>query len=121
MPHNGATFNHGMYSSYTERLVSRQIDLRRGNTHLIVYGSIETTMHAHEAHRRKIAFPVVTTIPSGAGEAAGPTNRLLTSSAFLMMTVHIVAPISNESAAMTANTVDSRNSSVCFRNPLRKQ
>ena len=87
--------------------------------YLIMYGRQDTSRHAHEAHSRNSASPVETVMPRGVGELADPTTKLLIPSAFLMMTVHMVAPMSSDSAPITANTVDSKKSRVCLRKPLR--
>lgn len=86
--------------------------------YLIIYGIIDTSRHAHEAHTRNSASPVETVIPKGTGWLADPTTKLLMDSAFLITTVHIVAPMSKANAPITAKTVDSRNSRVCLRKPL---
>ena len=95
-----------------------QTGRRSYDTYLIIYGIIDTSRHAHEAHSRKSASPVETVIPRGTGALADPTTKLLMDSAFFITTVHIVAPMSRASAPITAKTVDSRNSSVCLRKPL---
>ena len=58
-------------------------------------------------------------MPRGAGSDALPTMNPLIDSAFLMMTVQIVAPMSNMALPIMANAVDTRKARGCFRRPLK--
>ena len=73
------------------------------------------------AHARYSPLPIETVMPRGAGSEALPTMKPLIDSAFLMMTVQIVAPMSNIALPMIANAVDTRKARGCFKRPLERE
>lgn len=88
-------------------------------THLIMYGMRDAAMHANAAHASNRPFPSVTLIPNGTSVPLGKgTIHPLMSCAFLMMTVHITAPISKSTVANKEKTVESRNPKACLMSPL---
>ena len=81
---------------------------------------MEASRVTKPAHARYTALPIETVMPRGAGSDALPTMNPLIDSAFLMMTVQMVAPMSNIALPIMANAVDTRKASGCFKRPLER-
>lgn len=86
-----------------------------------MYGKMEASRVTKAAHARYTALPIETVMPRGVGSEALPTMNPLIDSAFFMMTVQIVAPMSNIALPIMVNAVDTRKAKGCFKRPLEWQ
>lgn len=90
-----------------------------GNTtYLTIYGTIDMRRQANAAQVRYKPLPTETTIPIGVGFPANPMTISLTDSAFLMMTVHIAAPMRINKLPIMAKVVEAKNVKLFFAIPL---
>jgi hypothetical protein len=87
-------------------------------TYLIIYGTIDTTRHANEAHAKYKPGPVETTIPTGTRPPGGPARMFWTDWDFCMITVQMAEPERTRMLDRTAEPVDKKNAQVCLITPL---
>lgn len=85
---------------------------------MIIYGMMDASRVANPAHARYRPLPIVTSTPKDTGDPVCPTVISFTDWAFLMMTVHIVAPMRSMKLPRMAKNVDSKNAKVCLATPL---
>lgn len=106
------------YSRYQCGSVFRTYPLKIG-THLIMYGIRDAAIHANAAQASKSPFPRETSIPRGTSVPLGNgTIHPLISCAFLMITVHMTAPMRSSTVANRENIVENRKPRACLISPL---
>lgn len=86
-----------------------------------MYGIIDTTRHANDAHARYKPGPVDITIPSGTWPLGGPTTMPSKALHFWMRTVQMAAPESTRILERMAEPVERKNAHVCLTAPLGGQ
>lgn len=84
--------------------------------YLIMYGTMDTTMHANAAQVKAKPDPDDTTIPTEMG--GSPMSRLLTASVRLMRTVQMLAPMRISKLPTMENSVETKKVKLRLRTPL---
>ena len=85
---------------------------------LIIYGTIDTSNRTNAAHVKYRPSLAETMIPIGTGFVGVPIMMLFTSSDFLIMTVHMLAPIKSKRLPATEKIVETKKVRLFLRIPV---